>query len=107
MSRNDQENVHARKHLPGPMESCWECARQRARCKDKRPFADPTDAKVEALRINVAQGYDPRVTVYRCGWCGHVHLTSHPSARAKKRWALRAEKTRRQALIAAVEREAS
>lgn len=98
----DVANRHARRHPPGPIESCFECGRLRAVCKRKRPFADVTEARVEALRINVANGYDPRISVYPCGWCGALHLTSHPGSATKRRWASRAERMRRKALIRAV-----
>lgn|SRR5574338_631488 len=92
---------HENKH-GGPQESCWECTKQRAKCRSKRLRVPERDeAERVALERNLATGYSPPVVHYLCGWCGLYHLTSrlrHRRDRVEKqrrKWMTKQEMERR------------
>jgi len=57
-------------------EECWQCGKQRAQCKGKRPFSDRWSADRYAQEHNEEQGFDCPLATYRCRWCLKIHLTS-------------------------------
>lgn len=71
------EHWHEKEHLPGLMEDCWDCGKQKAKCTSKLfRYVDRDLAIFEAKQMNEADGYiRPRVA-YQCPWCELYHHTT-------------------------------
>lgn|SRR5690242_2975777 len=71
------QHWHDKEHGPWPMEQCWECGKQKAKCKSKIfRYSDKDQAWHEAQLMNEADNYvRPRVA-YHCPWCGMYHFTT-------------------------------
>lgn len=91
------EHWHLKRHKPGPIESCWDCGKQKAKCRSKLfRYTSRDEAFAEAKTMNEADNYARPRSAYLCPWCGLYHHTTH--LRTHNRDAV--EKQRRKWLIA-------
>ncbi len=78
MAMRNVEHWHTKHHQPGPIESCWDCGKQKAKCKSKLFRYEDRDAAVlEARLMNEADSYVRPRTAYQCPWCNLYHHTTH------------------------------
>lgn len=101
----DLQRWHEKRHPPGPMETCWSCGQQKAKCKSKLfRYEDRDEAILDAQRMNEADNYvKPRVA-YLCAWCGLYHHTTKINRRREfmkkqmRKWLTKQELERRRRL---------
>lgn len=56
-----------------PLETCWFCGRDRAKCRSKLRFTSWEEANEWVMESNVSRGWEPpHMTRYRCRWCEGV-----------------------------------
>ena len=96
----DIQRRHEKLHRPGPMETCWDCGRQKAKCRSKLfRYADRDEAFREARMMNEAENYSRPRTAYWCPWCEmYHHTTKHHTDTLKKqqrKWMFEKELERR------------
>ena len=73
----DTQRWHEKEHRPGPVESCWHCGRQKAKCRSKLfRYTDRDRALLEARVMNEGENYVRPRTAYWCPWCGMYHHTT-------------------------------
>ena len=96
------ERWHEKEHRPGPMESCWDCGRQKAKCRSKIfRYTDRDEAFNEARQMNEAENYARPRTAYWCPWCGMYHHTTKLRTRRdavqkqQRKWMFQRELERR------------
>jgi hypothetical protein len=101
-TKRDLVRWHEKRHRSGSMETCFDCGRQKAKCRSKIFRYTDLDAAVEDARaMNRANGYVRPLTVYGCPWCDMYHLTSSLRHRRKsvtkekRRWMFQQELERR------------
>lgn len=93
---------HERNHAPGPIESCYDCGKQRAKCRSKVfRYTDIAVAILDCRAMNQANNYAKPLRVYGCMWCDEFHLTSNLRHRRravmkeKHKWLFQQELERR------------
>lgn len=99
----DVQRWHEREHRPGPTETCWDCGRQRAKCKGKLfRYTCWDEAVFDAQRMNEADSYVKPRAAYHCPWCDLYHLsTTHKKNRSDalkrqmRKWMFQRELERR------------
>lgn len=101
----DLRRWHEKEHPLGPMEGCWYCGRQQAKCKSKLfRYADRDQAFLEARLMNEADNYVRPRTAYWCPWCGLYHHTTKlrgtrlgATVKQQRKWLFEKELERRAA----------
>jgi len=90
---------HREHHInkDAPIEDCWQCGRDRARCRSKLSFDTVAAADAAVSEVNSRRGYAAGVCVtrYPCTWCPNWHMKT---ARTPIELA-RVEKARRRELV--------
>lgn len=97
------QHWHEKEHLPVPMESCWDCGRQKAKCKAKLFRYPDLDMALREVRLmNEADNYERPRVVYGCPWCDMYHFTTKLRQRRsrvtkeKRKWLFQKELERRE-----------
>lgn len=104
MTMRNIQHWHEKEHPPGPLESCWHCGRQKAKCRSKLfRYEDRDQAHLEAKMMNEVDNYSRPRTAYYCPWCGLYHhttkLRTHRRDQVKKqqrKWMFQRELERRE-----------
>lgn len=106
MTMRNVQHWHEKSHPPGPLEDCWFCGRQKAKCRSKVfRYADRDIAFAEAQQMNEAEGYSNPRTAYLCPWCGMYHHTTKLRRRRdavvkqQRKWMFKTELERRARLV--------
>lgn len=76
-NKRNLRHWHEKEHPLGPMETCWHCGRQKAKCRSKLfRYTDRDQALLEAKQMNEAENYAKPRTAYWCPWCDMYHHTT-------------------------------
>jgi len=93
---------HEKEHRSGPIEKCWDCGKQKAKCKSKLfRYVDRDQAFLEAKLMNEADNYVRPRTAYFCPWCSMYHHTTKLRTRRdavvkqQRKWLFQKELERR------------
>jgi hypothetical protein len=87
---------HTRGHGRHPIEGCWRCQRDYAKCVTKITYLTRQDGEAVAAEINQANGWTEPVKQYPCDWgtkerphwhIGHVR-GGQDLKRARRQWRL-------------------